>query len=468
MKAIRTFSSSNRVSSLILFGAVALAPLPFGSTAPPVISLWCIVLGLALGAASLRTLRRSQFIPLAVMLFIAVVCAVLIAVQSFGAGIVSAENPIWERTARLLGVPVEPSVSLVRNEPIFALGAPLAAMLALATAYIVCADRRYAQDLIRVFAWSGSTYAGFAIVFFVADPTMVMWRKKSAHVSSLTTPFMNRNTAAVFFGCCAAVCLLLLLQRMTSHRDGRPAIKDVLRSTTNETPWSFARSFAPLLVCMAAMFMTGSRAGVVLSLIGMIVAFTAFFWHDLQRRRSVLIALTVAAALALVMLQTVGSGVQGRFDEYGVTDQGRMETYRSTARIIADHPWIGTGLGTFVWSFPPYRGDAGAIWGIWNRTHNTALELASELGLPLTMLIAAAWVGLMALLLRGIRQRRRDLIVPVAGFTVATIGVGHSMLDFSLQVPGFSIPVFALIGAGLAQSFSSISRPNAAAATNLP
>jgi hypothetical protein len=35
------------------------------------------------------------------------------------------------------------------------------------------------------------------------------------------------------------------------------------------------------------------------------------------------------------------------------------------------------------------------------------------------------------------------------------------MIDFSLQIPGYSIIVFALVGAGLAQSFPSISKDSA-------
>jgi hypothetical protein len=31
----------------------------------------------------------------------------------------------------------------------------------------------------------------------------------------------------------------------------------------------------------------------------------------------------------------------------------------------------------------------------------------------------------------------------------------HSSLDFTLQIPGYSIPFFALFGVGLAQSFHS-------------
>jgi hypothetical protein len=45
--------------------------------------------------------------------------------------------------------------------------------------------------------------------------------------------------------------------------------------------------------------------------------------------------------------------------------------------------------------------------------------------------------------------------VPVGALAVAILGLAHSIIDFSLQIPGYAIVVFALVGAGLAQSFSS-------------
>ena len=38
-----------------------------------------------------------------------------------------------------------------------------------------------------------------------------------------------------------------------------------------------------------------------------------------------------------------------------LVEQGRLEAYRSSLRIIADYPWFGTGLGTFTAIFPAYR-----------------------------------------------------------------------------------------------------------------
>ena len=143
----------------------------------------------------------------------------------------------------------------------------------------------------------------------------------------------------------------------------------------------------------------------------------------------------------------MGANVTKRFDIEGFVDQGRLETYRSTLKMIADHPWFGTGLGTFVWSFPAYRSDV-SMWGIWEFAHSTPLELAADLGLPLIGLIGLAWLVVLVVPGAGVRTRRNDRIVPAGALAVAILGLAHSFIDFSLQNPGYAITVFALVGAG--------------------
>ena len=209
-----------------------------------------------------------------------------------------------------------------------------------------------------------------------------------------------------------------------------------------------------LFLCLAAMFMTGSRGAVVLSLLALIVAFMAFFRRDLPRR-SGLRRRGRCGWAALILLQLMGAGVNARFDLQGAADDGRLETYKSTLRMIADHPWFGTGQGTFAWSFPAYRSADVSMAGVWDRAHNTLLELAADMGVPIAALVVIAWIVIFAVLIRGVRVRRRDLIIPISALSVAIVAVLHSLIDFSLQIAGYAIPVLALVGTGLAQSFAS-------------
>jgi hypothetical protein len=49
-------------------------------------------------------------------------------------------------------------------------------------------------------------------------------------------------------------------------------------------------------------------------------------------------------------------------------------------------------------------------------------------------------------------SRRRDQILPTIAFSTGVLGCGHTLIDFSMQIPGFEIPVCSVFGMGLAQS----------------
>jgi hypothetical protein len=49
----------------------------------------------------------------------------------------------------------------------------------------------------------------------------------------------------------------------------------------------------------------------------------------------------------------------------------------------------------------------------------------------------------------GLRGSRRTALVPLSALAVALIALLHSSIDFSLQVSGYAIVVFALVGVAL-------------------
>ena len=90
--------------------------------------------------------------------------------------------------------------------------------------------------------------------------------------------------------------------------------------------------------------------------------------------------------------------------------------------------------------------------GVWDIAHDTPLELASEMGIPLTLIVAGAWIAALVVLSLAVRGRRRDMVAPLSALAVSLIALVHSLIDFSLQITGYSIVVFALLGVGLSQA----------------
>jgi O-antigen ligase len=447
--------AADRIASALLFGAAALAPLPFGSSQPVEVAFWCVILGLALIVAPTQKLRNPHLILLGGAAVVVVAYAVVLYEQLAEHPWFS-PHPLWIAASGALATALDPSVSIARHEPYFALGQPLVCGLSLICGFVICAERGHARTLLWILAWSGVAYALYGVAAHLIDPTKVLWRDKPAYIANVTATFINRNTAAVYFGSCAVVCLMLLCDRIRQDLPREPiAWRKLGNELLSNTPRDILMLFAMLFTCLVATFMSGSRAGVILTLVALVVSFMAYFRQDLPRRSDIAAALLGASALAFVLLQFLGGNVNARFDTQGISDEGRVAVWRATLRMIADHPWLGTGQGTFVWNFPSYRPADISMWGIWDRAHNTLLELAADMGAPLAILVAIGWLLIFSVLIRGIRVRRRDLLIPISAFAVAMIAVLHSLVDFSLQISGYSIPALALVGAGLAQSFAS-------------
>ncbi|MBR0715882.1 O-antigen ligase [Bradyrhizobium liaoningense] len=441
-------------ATFILFFVVAGAPFPFGSTNDLSIAFWCLCLGIAVIFAPTRDLRSQHVWLLAGIGVIVAGYAFVLHEQLSDHPWIAPFNPIWKRASELLEVPIAPSASIVKNEAFFALGAPLANILAIVLGITVGADRERARRLLWVIAISGALYALYGVLSFLIEPTMILWRDKTAYLGSVTGTFINRNTAAAYFGSCAVIWILLILEDIRRRIPERHIEwKRLSRDLSDIPPREILPQLASLLICLMAMFMTTSRAGVALSLLAMIVSFTVFLRKDLPPRTGIWISLGSGVVVALGLMQLLGGRVSSRFDSQGLVDEGRVEAWKSTVKIIADNPWFGTGMGTFQWAFPPFRSPNISIRGIWDAAHSTPLELVSEVGIPLGLLVAFAWIAMFIVLAKGVFGRRRDAIIPLAGAATASLSLLHSCLDFTLQVPGYSIPFFALFGAGLVQSF---------------
>jgi hypothetical protein len=451
---------NNFVPTWILFFVVAAAPFPFGSKSNTAIAFWCALLSVAVASTSTLGLRRELYWIITGILLIAAGYGFVLHDQLSDHPWLAPFSPVWKEASEGLGVSLAPSASVIKNKPFFALGPPMANMMSLLLGLVIGYDRSRAYRIVSIIAWSGACYALYGIASFLFEPTMILWREKTFYVDNVTGTFINRNTAAIYFGSCCVVLLLSLVAKIRRRIPEHRIIWRHLIGRLSELP---AKEFLPPLAafftCLTAMFLTGSRAGTTLSLLAMIVGFIVLLRKDFPPRTGVWVALGFAVTVALGLMQFLGGQVSSRFDFQGLADEGRIEAWRSTLRIIADYPLFGTGLGTFASSFPLYRSSNVSMQGVWDLAHSTPLELASEVGLPLAFLVGFGWLAMFFITARGVSVRRRNAMLPLSAVCISALALLHSSLDFTLQIPGYSIPFFALFGMGMAQSFRS-TRPS--------
>jgi O-antigen ligase len=446
----------NRLAARLFVAIIALAPLPFGSDFPAAVAFWCLCLSLAAGLCRTAALSEAQAMILLAITAILGVYAAAVFLQMASVPWLVAPDPNWGKATKLIGGELCPTSAIARYQPFYSFGPVLANILSLSLGIVLGADRHRARQILLAFAWSGLAYAIFGIVSALLEPGMILWRERPAYFGKVVATFVNRNTAATYFGSCGAVWLLIFCENIKRHLGSNPLIwKNFLQCILYRARADTIVSFTGVFICFMALVMTNSRAGVIISLSGLVSAGAIYFRHDLPKRSSKIRFIAGALCAIVIALQLVGGSINRHFDISALSDEGRLQTYQSALKIIVHHPWLGSGLGSFALAFPEYRSAQASIFGIWDMAHSTPLQIAAEMGLPIAFLVAAAWAGALVILIRGVGIRRRDAILPLSGAMVALIGLAHSSVDFSLQIPGYSIVAMGIVGMGLAQSFRS-------------
>jgi O-antigen ligase len=209
------------------------------------------------------------------------------------------------------------------------------------------------------------------------------------------------------------------------------------------------------LILLAALIASDSRAGLIATLIGLFAVFALTLVVSARRQglKWTLLGGAGAGAAIFVLFLVNGHNVQSRFENMiETTGAGELRPvmWGAAMRALADHPWTGTGLGTYADAYHLYA-DSFVPYVV-DRAHNDYLEFAMGVGIP----AAAAWLLAFCILAvqcaRGAlrRHRRRIYAMTAVG---ATVLVGfHSMFDFSLQMPAVSVLSAIVMGVGIAQS----------------
>ncbi|GGE48769.1 hypothetical protein GCM10007276_27420 [Agaricicola taiwanensis] len=425
---------------------VCLAPLPLGSTKPVALGLWCVLLAFAALTMPLKHMDRHAWLTI----FPIVLLTLLWAVLSIGHAW-NAEHPAPIPDQR--GLPI-------RGAAWQAAGLPLALALIFLTCFAHARDRLSGGRLLRLLAVVGAAYAVLALVLHVAMPGQIFWYNKIQHGDYLTGTFLNRNTAATFFGIVAMIWLARTLTFV--ERNLRPGTSIVvqLHMMPATERHKLLRALVCLLLCFATVLATGSRAGVFACAMGALALLAVSLKRmalRLSRWQVGLIAIAAVAGFA-ALLFTGGDAVLGRVSQQGLFDPLRYAIYLDTLHIIGEHFWAGTGPGTFQEVYPAYRTAAAAATGIVNRAHSTPLEIAATMGVPFALLTIGVFLWLVWRLGQAAMKAPRGSSLLSAAFAASLVTGLHSLLDYSLQIPGFAFYAVALLSAGMARS---IGRPTA-------
>lgn len=351
-------------------------------------------------------------------------------------------NPIFSQP--LLGGGHLGSITANPSATISACLAIIMPLAGMSTSMLLHQNEIAAVRFIRRGALLGGLIIGLSLIQFMALPDTLLLFRKMHYRDSFTATFVNRNTAATFCGIVLLLATTLTLNDLAWQRGGHSVhAAPVSRSTWSE--WAL-RLVIP--VAAVGLALTRSRAGVSSTLVPLIAVLALYGYSVLRSQkltlgragRAILIAAGLLAIGVLILDQLLD-----RFEAQGA-NSARWCVYGTMLNAFLDRPWLGIGLGGFETFYPMRRDPACGIYGEWEYLHSVYLEILLSGGVVFFLFALALIIWMARLFFSGYMRRRGFRVVPLAGGAVLMLVLLHSILDFSVQIPGIGLVVAAIFG----------------------
>jgi O-antigen ligase len=364
------------------------------------------------------------------------------------------EHPIWQMSRDALALDVPGSISVNRDATVLALLRLVTAAAAFWLALQLCRSGRRARLLVAAIAVIGLAYAVYGVVAFFVFPKTILWFDKIYYHDSLTSTFINRNSYATYAGMGLVAALAMAVSAFSeggAQSDRTRQVASLIGSLT----WQGGVWLALAAVVALALVLTGSRAGIAVGLAGVLMGALVAILQRRGERFAAAGAGLIAVLLFVAVLFSFGDLLASRLAKQGFQSDERLAVYDLTLQSVADKPLLGFGYGTFEQVFPMYRDASIGPMVRWDKAHNTYLELLQGLGVPVAAILIATVGSLIWLCVSGAISRRRFVTAPLAASAATAAVLLHAFVDFSLQMQAVAITWMALLGAGVAQSWSS-------------
>lgn len=369
-------------------------------------------IGLLISARRRPVAARRLWLP---ALAFTLVCARMLA-RLDPAFSIGDREPILRMALTMLGLD---SHGLKPDEAILALLRLVACALAFWISLQLCRSSARARRLVEAIVIIEVLYACYGIVGFYIYSNAIFLFDKSLYRDSMTSAVIDRDAYAAYagIGLTAAVALAMRLyitrhEFVTSSRSRKTAALIAM------TVGAGGAWFACAIVIATGLCLTGSHSGFIA---------------------------TVAAIIALALLL----GIRGRPNAVAM-GFGALGAMLAIAGIF------------FNWSVAIFRRPSSNYWdetnrhfGDWSGADNGYLELFQGLGGPFATIFIAGLGALAGRCFYAALTRRRSVIAPLAANAATVIVWHHTFVDFSVQNSAVALTWAALLGAAVAQSWSS-------------
>jgi O-antigen ligase len=265
----------------------------------------------------------------------------------------------------------------------------------------------------------------FAILQFFSSHGLIYWVVRPQWGGDVFGPYVNHNHYAGLMEMLIPIAAGYVLSRLANHPMrallGFAALVPIASLLLSGSRGGFVAFMAEIVILSAVLLSHGGVAGqptwLAPAVLSITLAGLLFFWMDpghISKR------LATVADLAQAPEATLGE---------------RKAVALDSLRILRDHPWAGTGLGSFETAYPRYQSFPTDH--VYDHAHNDYAEALAETGLVGGLLIVAALGLSFRLALRNLDERLRHQTGWIQfGATLGCCGLlVHSFCDFNLHIP---------------------------------
>jgi hypothetical protein len=341
---------------------------------------------------------------------------------------------------------------------LFSLAVPIAVMM-----LYLNLDREYRKRAMLVIIVLCAISALWAIFQLAGPARGPLYTYRITNFGAGVGLFANRNHQAVIL----ASAILMLGWYAAS-----------LKPNTPQAALKFYGSIMTILVFVPLIFVTGSRAGLILMVPALILALFFIYFGDYSARKSpkressprrkttlfsgrrVILATSIAAIAGLVVLSVLLSRSLAFDRLFGSNDLGelRVELLPTLFTMLKDYlPW-GSGFGSFEHAYKIYEPQGLLSPTYLNQAHNDWLQYPIEGGVPALLIAvsAFAWFAMRFLILaknwRVATSAKYQGLTCVAAMLFLLAG---SIGDYPLRVPSI-MAAFAVLACVFNDSIRSV------------
>ncbi len=250
-------------------------------------------------------------------------------------------------------------------------------------------------------------------------------------------PFNNPNSLAGYLVVLLPLSLALLWRGLRENRGEGPR-------------WEAIGGLFGTLLMGLALLLTGSKAGILAALIGLMV-FAVIAPRPSSRasriaRRAAAIGVLVVVLLA-VLLPPIRARITTAFSTQSHSAAFRWYTWLGTIDMLKARPLLGFGPGTFQYAYPRY-----ARAGFTQMAHESYLQWAAEMGIPAALLLLATLLLIARTIWRRLRVSDATArLIPAAALAGLCGFALHNLVDYPWYVSATGATMWALLGIAIAQ-----------------